>query len=58
MQFNKKQIKMARRFWLRNKIKIYRAREKENKNARDRYLLKRARWSAKILSWATQKKLI
>jgi hypothetical protein len=38
MQFNKKQIKMARRFLQRNKIKIYRAREEKGKNSRDRYL--------------------
>jgi hypothetical protein len=56
--FTKKQIKMARRFWKRNHIKILRAREKINKNSKDRYLLKRARWSLKILNWAKQKQLI
>jgi hypothetical protein len=58
MQFNKKQIKQARRFWLRNKIKILRARDKVEKNSRDRYLLKRARWAAKILNWEKQKSVI
>jgi hypothetical protein len=57
MQYNKQDIKLARRFLKRYQRKIYDAREKTGKDVKDRYLLKRARYSIKILKWAKQKRI-
>jgi hypothetical protein len=57
MEYTKQQIKLARRFFRRYKKKIYDAREKTVKDSRDKYLIKRARFSIKIVNWARQKGL-
>jgi hypothetical protein len=57
MEYKKQDIKLARRFLKRYQKKIYDAREKTVKNARDKYLLKRARDSGKIMNWAKQKRI-
>jgi hypothetical protein len=55
MEYTKQQMKLARRFLRRYQKKIYDAREKTAKDSRDKYLLKRAKHSAKIVNWARQK---
>lgn len=57
MEYTKQQMKLARRFLRRYQKKIYDAREKTVKDSRDKYLLKRARYSVKILNHARQKGL-
>jgi hypothetical protein len=54
MQYNKQDIKLARRFLKTYQKKIYDARE-TGKDSKDKYLPKRARYSIKILNWAEQK---
>ena len=57
MEYTKQQIKLARRFLRRYKTRNPKRYMMPGKKRRDKYLIKRARYSLKIVNWAKQKGL-